>query len=93
MAESTIESLINKRSSSKFYGFSLWGDSPIADLNKKIQSSVQSSTEILFLFGNEETGLPLWIREKIPIFHIGQKASEPLRASQAAAYAFGMMRI
>jgi tRNA(Leu) C34 or U34 (ribose-2'-O)-methylase TrmL len=89
----SLESLISRKSTSKFFGFSLWGNSPITDLNKNIRSSAHSTEEILFLFGNEETGLPLWIREKIPIYHIGKKASEPLRASQAAAYAFGMMGI
>jgi len=89
----SLESLMKKKSSSKYFGFSLWGNSPIADLNKHFRSKKRSSEEVLFLFGNEETGLPLWVRNKIPIFHIGQKASEPLRASQAAAYAFGMIKI
>jgi len=89
----SLESLMIKKSNSKFFGFSLWGNSLIADLNYKIQGKQSSSEEILFLFGNEETGLPLWVRDKIPIFHIGQKASEPLRASQAAAYAFGILRV
>ena len=89
----SLESLLKKKSDSKVFGFSLWGNSPIADLNRKILDKKRSPGDILFLFGNEETGLPLWVRDKIPIFHIGQKASEPLRASQAAAYAFGMIRI
>jgi len=89
----SLESLMKKMSTSKFFGFSLWGNSPIADLNNKYLAKKRSPEDFLFLFGNEETGLPLWVRDKIPIFHIGQKASEPLRASQAAAYAFGIMRI
>ncbi|MHA1512952.1 MAG: TrmH family RNA methyltransferase, partial [Candidatus Hodarchaeales archaeon] len=89
----SLESLMKKKVSTKVFGFSLWGNSPIADLRKKIHIKKRSPGEILFLFGNEETGLPLWIRDEIPIFHIGQKASEPLRASQAAAYAFGMIQI
>ncbi|MHA1207597.1 MAG: TrmH family RNA methyltransferase [Candidatus Hodarchaeales archaeon] len=89
----SLESLMKKKVSTKVFGFSLWGNSPIADLSKEILSKKRSPGEILFLFGNEETGLPLWVRDEIPIFHIGQKASEPLRASQAAAYAFGMIRI
>ncbi|MHA1236209.1 MAG: TrmH family RNA methyltransferase [Candidatus Hodarchaeales archaeon] len=89
----SLESLMKKKVSTKVFGFSLWGNSPIADLSKKILGKKRSPGEILFLFGNEETGLPLWIRDEIPIFHIGQKASEPLRASQAAAYAFGMIQI
>jgi tRNA(Leu) C34 or U34 (ribose-2'-O)-methylase TrmL len=91
--ESSLDSLIDKKSECKFYGFSLWGKSPIAELKAEIKRNTNSHEGILFLFGNEETGLPLWIREKINIFHIGKKASEPLRASQAAAYVFGMMRI
>ena len=88
--ESSPDSLMDKKSDCKFY---LWGKSPITDLNAEIKRNTHSDEEILFLFGNEETGLPLWIRDKINIFHIGKKASEPLRASQAAAYAFGIMRI
>ncbi len=90
---SSLDSLMDKKSDSKFYGFSLWGKTPITNLITEIRRETNDHEDILFLFGNEETGLPLWIREKIDIFHIGKKASEPLRASQAAAYAFGMMRI
>jgi tRNA(Leu) C34 or U34 (ribose-2'-O)-methylase TrmL len=91
--ESSLDSLMDKKSKCKFYGFSLWGKSPITELNAEIKRNTPLYKETLFLFGNEETGLPLWVRDKIIIFHIGKKVSEPLRASQAAAYAFGMMRI
>jgi tRNA(Leu) C34 or U34 (ribose-2'-O)-methylase TrmL len=91
--ESSLDSLMDKKSDCTFYGFSLWGKSPSTELNAEIKRNIHSHEDILFLFGNEETGLPLWVRDKISIFHIGKKASEPLRASQAAAYAFGMMRI
>lgn len=76
------------------YGFSLWGTKSVSEFPSMIQSlhCQESKTPITyFIFGNEENGLPLFIRYKIPIFRIGRQASEPLRASQAAAYILGTL--
>lgn len=76
------------------FGFSLWGTSPITELITKINSvklQIPSKSVINFVFGNEETGLPLNIRNQISMYRIGTQASEPLRASQAAAYALGTL--
>ena len=86
----TLESLVSKCIDS-CYGFSLWGQKSSQELIKQFKDAIQENPEqeIFFLFGNEETGLPLSIREKIPIYRIGNQSSEPLRASQAAAFVFG----
>ncbi len=82
------------KSKDQTFGFSLWGTSPITELITKIKGikpHIQSKSVINFVFGNEETGLPLNIRDQISIYRIGTQASEPLRASQAAAYALGTL--
>ena len=89
-------SLLNyiMKSKNHTFGFSLWGTSPITELITKIEgikSQIPRKTVINFVFGNEETGLPLNIRDQISMYRIGTQASEPLRASQAAAYALGAL--
>ncbi len=86
----TLESLVTNYIHS-CYGFSLWGQKSSQELIKQYKKTTQKNPDLeqFFIFGNEETGLPLNIREKIPIFRIGTHSSEPLRASQAAAFAFG----
>ena len=82
------------KSKNQTFGFSLWGTSPITELITKIKgikTQIPSKNMINFIFGNEETGLPLKIRDQISIYRIGTQASEPLRASQAAAYALGTL--
>lgn len=89
----SISALMKQAKGGSFAGFSLWGSSPIINLPTKLASRKNKTNQILFLFGNEEQGLPLSLRDKIPMFHIGTHASEPLRASQAAAYAFGVLNL
>ncbi len=89
---SVNEFLINSKQRS--VGFSLWGTKPIDDLSELIRDIISKNTDkpvINFIFGNEEVGLPLSVRKKIPMFRIGFEASEPLRASQAAAYTLGTL--
>jgi tRNA(Leu) C34 or U34 (ribose-2'-O)-methylase TrmL len=89
----SLEQLTTENSDS-FFGFSLWGTKSISELPLIIHSLRYQDSEklsIYFLFGNEEKGLPLFVRYKIPIFHIGRQASEPLRAAQAAAYVLGTL--
>ncbi|MHA1974199.1 MAG: hypothetical protein ACTSW1_14465 [Candidatus Hodarchaeales archaeon] len=89
-----IQQLISQ-DSNNCYGFSLWGKKNINDLSTSINDRKKETTNnnksIHFLFGNEEVGLPLRVREKIPIFRIGTASSEPMRASQAAAYILGFL--
>ncbi len=76
-------------------GFSLWGKQDIIQFLKKLDSIRQqytsSDSKILLIYGNEERGLPLNLRTIIPVFRIGTLVSEPLRASQAAAYTLGLL--
>ncbi len=66
-------------------GFSLWGTKTEEDL-KKIKAPVT------FLFGNEVKGLRLSTKNKCKaVVRLGPESSEPLRASQAAAYALGLI--
>ncbi len=88
-----LDSIMENKERSLFYGFSLWGSDPITSLREKIESSGKKREEIFFIFGNEEKGIPLNVRKMILTFYIGVKASEPLRASQAAAYALGILNI
>lgn len=67
-------------------GFSLWGkESEKALLNI-------NSEKIMLLFGNENRGL---LKETLDCcnktVYLGPKSSEPLRANQAAAYAYGIL--
>jgi tRNA(Leu) C34 or U34 (ribose-2'-O)-methylase TrmL len=90
---SSLAKFINE-SKNKTFGFSLWGTSSIADLIPKVKNfnlQFPDKKLINFVFGNEETGLPLNIQNKIKMFRIGTQASEPLRASQAAAYVLGTL--
>ncbi|MFW9853775.1 MAG: TrmH family RNA methyltransferase [Candidatus Thorarchaeota archaeon] len=76
------------------FGFSLWGNNHVTELPKFIERTKSSSSgrkDISLIFGNEETGLPLYVRKKIPMFRIGVRTSEPLRASHAAAYVLGVL--
>ncbi|MHA1976889.1 MAG: TrmH family RNA methyltransferase [Candidatus Hodarchaeales archaeon] len=89
----SLNSLLQENEENSFYGFSLWGSHPISELPEMTASHGENTEKIFFVFGNEENGLPLEVRKLIPMFHIGDKASEPLRASQAAAYALGILNI
>jgi len=94
----TISELFSKKPHDHFFGFSLWGNKLIEDLPISIIDTLHNdefskiqSSNYYFIFGNENTGLPLSIRYQIPFFRIGSRSSEPLRASQAAAYALGTL--
>jgi hypothetical protein len=69
-------------------GFSLWG--------KESERALQSINEnkIMLLFGNENRGL---LKETLDscnkTVYLGPKSSEPLRANQAASYAYGILSI
>lgn len=67
-------------------GFSLWGKE-----SEKALFKVKEN-KIMLLFGNETRGLlkdTLDACEKT--IHLGPKSSEPMRANQAAAYAYGIL--
>jgi len=69
-------------------GFSLWGRQTINDL-KTID---QKNKKLLFLFGNEKRGLKKSTMDMCNlVIKIGENSSEPLRATQAAAYALGYL--
>jgi hypothetical protein len=67
-------------------GFSLW-----AKESEKSLLTVNES-KIMLLFGNENRGL---LKETLDVcnktIYLGPKSSEPLRANQAAAYAYGIL--
>ena len=89
----SLNSILQDNDENFFYGFSLWGAHPINKLPEMTKSHRDKNERFFFVFGNEENGLPLEVRKVIPIFNIGENASEPLRASQAAAYALGILNI
>lgn len=69
-------------------GFSLWGKE-----NEKSLLDVKEN-KIMLLFGNENRGL---LKETLDscnkTVYLGPKSSEPLRANQAAAYAYGILNV
>lgn len=76
------------------FGFSLWGKKSVNDLSQKILTLIKQEPIkpiVNLIFGNEKTGIPLSVRQKISIFQIGDRVSEPLRSSQAAAYILGTL--
>lgn len=74
-----------KKNYDEIIGFSMWGKNTLSDLNKVVYK------KSLFVYGNEKKGLQ---KETMDIcskmIKIGN-SSEPLRATQAAAYAFGYL--
>ncbi len=69
-------------------GFSLWGQN-----NEKTLLKINNN-KIMLLFGNENRGLLKETLDNCNItIYLGPKSSEPLRANQAAAYAFGILNI
>ncbi|GEM_PF-1079315 len=69
-------------------GFSLWGRQTVADLKR----TDQKNKKLLFLFGNEKRGLKKSTMDMCDlVIKIGENSSEPLRATQAAAYALGYL--
>jgi len=64
--------------------FSLWGDKGEEWLSKNHVDAL--------VFGNEERGLKLSTQKECKaVVHLGPRSSEPMRASQAAAYALGVL--
>jgi tRNA(Leu) C34 or U34 (ribose-2'-O)-methylase TrmL len=67
-----------------FVSFSLWG--------KDTLRKVKSKQNLLLIFGNEKRGLLKSTMDKSKyVIKIGNKSSEPLRATQAAAFAIGYL--
>ncbi|MBN3037684.1 MAG: hypothetical protein JW834_04540 [Candidatus Diapherotrites archaeon] len=65
--------------------FSLWGKEDESCLKKL-------SGPVALVFGNEERGLRLSTQKACKaVVRLGPKSSEPMRASQAASYALGVM--
>jgi len=72
-------------------GFSLWSHSTEKDMIKYI-TEIPPGKRLLLVFGNEDRGLPGKLREQLGrIYHLGPASSEPLKASQAASYALGVI--
>ncbi len=69
-------------------GFSLWGKQTEQELiNLKHE-------KIALVFGNEKKGLPLHVRQKLEtIIRLGPKTSQPMRSSQALAYALALINL
>jgi len=67
-------------------GFSLWGKDNLSSLN----NLKTDSKKLLFLFGNEKRGLKKNTMDMCDkVVKIGENSSEPLRATQAAAFGLG----
>ena len=63
---------------------SLWGD--------KGEPFLRAEQVDALVFGHEERGLKLSTQKACKaVVHLGPKSSEPMRATQAAAYALGVM--
>jgi len=72
-----------------FIGFSMWG----VDNISSVSSLAKGDKKLLLLFGNEKRGLKkntMDMCEKV--IKIGNNSSEPLRATQAAAFALGYLQ-
>jgi tRNA(Leu) C34 or U34 (ribose-2'-O)-methylase TrmL len=84
-ARITVVESVDEALGQQNIGFSLWGT---AD-----ESALKSlKPPLVFLFGNEEKGLSLETKRKCSqVIRLGPKSSEPLRSSQAAAYALGAL--
>ena len=69
----------------------------LQDGDRRLMTQAQKAlkkvkTPAVFLFGNEVKGLRLETKKKCKaVIRLGPKSSEPLRASQAAAYALGVI--
>ena len=100
--EKIIERINLKKNQWKILGFSLWskyGDQDLVDYTRsnlgkseEIGSNGSDTTNFSLLFGNEREGLPRKLRKACDrIFHLGTEMSEPMRASQACAYALALL--
>jgi len=68
----------------KAAAFSMWGDSD--------EKWLKTSGVDALVFGNEERGLKLSTQKACAgVVHLGPHSSEPMRATQAAAYALGVL--
>lgn len=97
---SSLSSMLeSRRDNNKFLGFSLWAQAASEDYFKTIKelfkenNELKKSEDIMLIFGNEERGLKFEIQDKIPMFRFGGSVSEPLRSSQAAAYALAILEL
>jgi len=68
----------------KAAAFSMWGDSD--------EKWLKTSGVDTLVFGNEERGLKLSTQKAcVGVVHLGPHSSEPMRSTQAAAYALGVL--
>ena len=93
---SIYEAIKSDSNQKQLMGFSLWShlsDQDFIDtLAEKMTKDGENPQNWAFIFGNEERGLPLKLQSEIPTFRLGEPTSEPLRSSQAAAYALGIFK-
>ena len=66
-------------------GFSMWGKNTLQDITKI------NKKKLCFIFGNEKRGLKHKTMENCKLIIKIGNASEPLRATQANAFAFGFL--
>jgi tRNA(Leu) C34 or U34 (ribose-2'-O)-methylase TrmL len=83
----------------RILAFSLWARNDDLDLLTFFQEYISSRlrsgafTRFSLLFGNERAGISRDLRKVCDkTFHVGPAMSEPLRASQACAYALALLR-
>lgn len=82
----------NVKISENLIGFSLWAHKHAKDLKEYVDNLNENNKQnFSFIFGNEETGLPYDTHLLVTMFKLGFWSSEPLRATQAAAYALGLL--
>jgi hypothetical protein len=77
-----IDYIFELKEKYEFIGFSMWG-------NKSIQEIINSKRNKLLIFGNERRGLMKSTMDSCTSLIKIANASEPLRSTQAAAFAFG----
>jgi hypothetical protein len=91
---SSLKKYIEINSDSKFIGFSLWAPLSEMDYYNNISSyRVDNKRTCVLIFGNEDRGLHYTIQKRIKMYRFGIGSSEPLRSSQAAAYALAIFNL
>lgn len=86
----SLRKLLDQETNNNYLGFSLWASQNERDFLKNLKGN-RTSSKWSFIFGNEDRGLPLEAQKRIQIYRLGTTGSEPLRSSQAAAYALGLL--
>lgn len=88
--EPSLEECLKQNPAKHVMGFSLWSRKTDRDLLADIRADFTNNhfeSGWFLVFGNEKRGLEYQFRTRHQLYRLGVGSSEPLRASQAAAYA------